>query len=214
MNQKIIHQIGRSQRISIINLLKRSEGMAVARMSEKLGMSYMGVKQHCLSLHRQGYLTTKRAPHSAGRIGRPELFYMLTPKSMDLFPQVDNPFTIAILDATNSLYGASAGEKVLFKVYQAELSRHEAKIKGETPTERGKSLAKLRDADGYLSEWVTEPGGVKKIVEHHSPIMDLLEAYPNIAKMEEEMFRKLLRTEVKRTEKKEAGQFMAEFTLG
>ena len=68
MNQKIIHQIGRSQRISIINLLKRSEGMAVARMSEKLGMSYMGVKQHCLSLHRQGYLTTKRAPHSAGRI--------------------------------------------------------------------------------------------------------------------------------------------------
>ena len=212
MNQKIIHQIGRSQRISIINLLKRSEGMAVARMSEKLGMSYMGVKQHCLSLHRQGYLTTKRAPHSTGRIGRPELFYMLTPKSMELFPQVNNPFTIAILDATNSLYGTSAGEKVLFKVYQAELARHEAKIKGETPTERGKSLAKLRDADGYLSEWVVE-GSVKKIVEHHSPIMDLLEAYPNIGKMEEEMFRKLLRTDVKRTLKKEAGQFMAEFTL-
>ncbi|MEO7931547.1 MAG: hypothetical protein ABIT76_00165 [Chthoniobacterales bacterium] len=212
MNQKIIQQIGRSQRISIINLLKRSEGMAVARMSEKLGMSYMGVKQHCLSLHRQGYLTTKRAPHSTGRIGRPELFYMLTPKSLELFPQAANPFTVALLEAATSLYGATAAEKLLFKLYQAETARHEAKIKGETPAERAKSLAKLRDADGYLSELVTE-GGTKKIVEHHSPLMDLLEVYPSIANMEEEMFRKLLRTDVKRTVKKEAGQFMAEYTL-
>ncbi len=212
MNQKIIQQIGRSQRISIINLLKRSEGMAVARMSEKLGMSYMGVKQHCLSLHRQGYLTTKRAPQSTGRIGRPELFYMLTPKSLELFPQAANPFTTALLEAANSLYGASAAEKLLFKLYQSETAHHEAKIKGETPAERAKSLGKLRDAEGYLSEFVTE-GGVKKIVEHHSPLMDLLEVYPSIGNMEEEMFRKLLRTEVKRTVKKEAGQFIAEYTL-
>lgn len=213
MNQKIIQQIGRSQRISIINLLKRSDGMAVARMSEKLGMSYMGVKQHCLSLHRQGYLTTKRAPQSTGRIGRPELFYMLTPKAMDLFPEAANPYTLALLEAANSLYGATAAEKLLFKLYQGETARHEAKIKGETTAERTKSFVKLRDADGYLCELVNE-GGIKKIVEHHSPVMDLLDVYPNIGKMEEEMFRKLLRTEVKRTAKKEAGQFVAEFTLG
>lgn len=212
MNQKIIQQIGRSQRISIINLLKRSEGMAVANMSQKLGMSYMGVKQHCLSLHRQGYLTTKRAPQATGRIGRPELYYLLTQKSIELFPQAANPFTVAILEAANSLFGAAAAEKLLFKLFQAETVRHESKIKGDTPVERAKSLVKLRDAEGYLSDLVTE-GDEKKIVEHHSPIMDLLGIYPNIAKMEEEMFRKILRTEVKRTSKKDVGQFVAEFVM-
>jgi predicted ArsR family transcriptional regulator len=212
MNQKIIQQIGRSQRIGIINLLKRSEGMAVAAMAEKLDMSYMGVKQHCLSLHRQGYLTTKRAPQSTGRIGRPELFYILTQKSLELFPEAANPFTISVLEAASALFGATAGEKLLFKHFQNETTRLEGKVKGETPLDRAKSLAKLRDAEGYYSELVSE-GRTKKILEHHSPIMDLLGAYPVIAKMEEDMFRKILRTEVKRTVKKESGQYQAEFTL-
>ena len=212
MNQKIIQQIGRSQRIGIINLLKRSDGMAVASMADKLGMSYMGVKQHCLALHREGYLTTKRSPNTNGRIGRPELYYLLTQKSMELFPEAANPITLSILDAANTLFGGTAAEKLLFRLFQNEAVRLEPKIKGETASERAKSLAKTRDAEGYLSEFSNGDDG-KKIVEHHSPLMDLLVAYPNIAKMEEELFRKLLRTDVKRTSKKDAGQFTAEFVL-
>ncbi len=213
MSQKIIEQIGRSQRISIINLLKRSGGIAVSAMADKLGMSYMGVKQHCIALHREGFLMTRRAPNLTGRIGRPELNYLLTEKALELFPEAANPVTVGILEAANSLFGATAAEKLLFKLFQKETDRLAGKIKGETTAERAKSLAKIRDAEGYISDVISEKGS-KKIVERHSPIMDLLELYPNIAKMEEEMFRKLLRTDVKRSEKKEGGQFSAEFTLG
>ncbi|PYL22763.1 MAG: transcriptional regulator, partial [Verrucomicrobia bacterium] len=58
MNQRLIAEIGRTQRLLIINTLKRSRGMSVNELVEKMKMSYMGIKQHCLTLQRDGYLDT------------------------------------------------------------------------------------------------------------------------------------------------------------
>ncbi len=58
MNQRLIAEIGRTQRLEIINSLKRTRGMSVNELVEKMKMSYMGIKQHCLTLQRDGYLDT------------------------------------------------------------------------------------------------------------------------------------------------------------
>ena len=52
MNQRLISEIGRTQRLEIINSLKRTRGMSVNELVEKMKMSYMGIKQHCLTLQR------------------------------------------------------------------------------------------------------------------------------------------------------------------
>ena len=70
MNQRLISEIGRTQRLDIINSLKRTKGMSVNELVEKMGMSYMGIKQHCITLHRDGYLDTWRRPQ---KMGRPEI---------------------------------------------------------------------------------------------------------------------------------------------
>jgi len=55
MKRRIVREIGRSQRLSILELLKRSaEGMSVRDLATQLSMSYMGIKAHCISMHRQG----------------------------------------------------------------------------------------------------------------------------------------------------------------
>ena len=54
MNQRLISEIGRTQRLDIINSLKRTKGMSVNELVEKMGMSYMGIKEHCITLHRDG----------------------------------------------------------------------------------------------------------------------------------------------------------------
>src|SRR5438552_14263485 len=82
MNQRLIAEIGRTQRLEIINSLKRSRGMSVNELVEKMKMSYMGIKQHCLTLERDGYLDTWRRPQ---KMGRPEMVYRLTRRSHDLF---------------------------------------------------------------------------------------------------------------------------------
>jgi predicted ArsR family transcriptional regulator len=55
MNQRLIAEIGRTQRLEILNSLKRTKGMSVNELVEKMNMSYMGIKQHCLTLQRDGY---------------------------------------------------------------------------------------------------------------------------------------------------------------
>ena len=67
MNQRLISEIGRTQRLDIINSLKRTKGMSVNELVDKMGMSYMGIKQHCITLHRDGYLDTWRRPQKNGQ---------------------------------------------------------------------------------------------------------------------------------------------------
>ena len=42
--QRLISQIGRSQRLSIVNLLKRSQGLTVREMADRLGHELHGCK--------------------------------------------------------------------------------------------------------------------------------------------------------------------------
>ena len=53
-----------------------------------------------------------------------------------------------------------------------------------------------------------------RIVEHHSPILDVLRAYPIIAKMEVELFERVLGVPIRREESAVSGLFCATFYVG
>src|SRR6266487_2530278 len=107
MNQRLISEIGRTQRLDIINSLKRTKGMSVNELVEKMGMSYMGIKQHCITLHRDGYLDTWRRPQ---KMGRPGMGYRLTRRTHDLFQGDRHQFTLEILKGAEAIYGSNAPE--------------------------------------------------------------------------------------------------------
>src|SRR5438552_18711959 len=92
MNQRLLAEIGRTQRLEILNSLKRTKGMSANELVDKMGMSYMGIKQHCLTLQRDGYLDTWRRPQ---KMRRREMVYRLSRRSLDLFPADSNEFTPA-----------------------------------------------------------------------------------------------------------------------
>ena len=99
MNQKLIREIGRSQRLDILTALKRRGGMSVKELAAHFKMSYMGIKEHCLALEKEGYLDTWRRPKP---VGRPEMLYRLTTRARDLFPGAYNPLTAEVLEAVQS----------------------------------------------------------------------------------------------------------------
>src|SRR3981081_933037 len=115
MNQKLLAEIGRTQRLAILNTLKRTKGMSVNELVSKMGMSYMGIKQHCLTLERDGYLDTWRRPQ---KMGRPEMVYRLTRRTHDLFPSDSNELTLQLLNSSKEIYGANAPEKLLYNVFE------------------------------------------------------------------------------------------------
>src|SRR5437762_10082823 len=114
MNQQLLAEIGRTQRLEILNSLKRSKGMSVNELVRKMKMSYMGIKQHCLTLQRDGYLDTWRRPQ---KMGRPEMVYRLTRRSHDLFTSDSNQFTVELLRSIQDTSGPNAPEKLLYNVF-------------------------------------------------------------------------------------------------
>ncbi|MEO7318741.1 MAG: hypothetical protein ABIZ56_07110, partial [Chthoniobacteraceae bacterium] len=129
------------------------------------------------------------------------------------FPVASNPMTIETLEAAQKLFGQSAAEKLLLVVFQKITGQYKTKLKGNTLAERAKWLARLRDHDGCMSDCETTDGEVR-IVEHHSPILDLLRAYPIVAKLESEMFSRILGAPVRREDSSVSGLYCVTFSCG
>src|ERR1700747_3213952 len=147
MNQRLISEIGRTQRLDIINSLKRTRGLSVNELVDKMNMSYMGIKQHCITLHRDGYLDTWRRPQ---KMGRPEMVYRLTRRTHDLFHADSHQLTLELLKSAEVIYGSNAPEKLLYSVFKKKTATLKAKAKGETVAERAKWLAHVREGGGYM----------------------------------------------------------------
>ena len=208
MNQRLLAEIGRTQRLEIVNSLKRTKGMSVNELVEKMGMSYMGIKQHCLTLQRDGYLDTWRRPQ---KMGRPEMVYRLTRRSHDLFPVDSNQFTLELLKSVRDIYGANGPEKLLYNVFEKRTAELKAKAKADNVVERAKWLVKVRDSEGYMAQFLPSEKEGPQILECHSPIFNLLEKYPIIVRLEQDMFEAVLGTSVRREETRTSGLYQCAF---
>lgn len=205
---RLLNEIGRSQRLAVLHELKRSTGLPVKELARRLGMSYMGVKQHCLDLQRDGYLDTWRNPKP---VGRPELLYRLTRKSHELFPLQSHEMLMQVLAAARQLYGPTAPAKLLFVHFRERTEAYQAKVRGETPGEKAKWFARLRDREGCMPEVAAGPP--LRIVERHSPMADVFAEFPETELMEREMFERVLGARVHRERKAEGGLYECVFEI-
>jgi predicted ArsR family transcriptional regulator len=208
MNQRLISEIGRTQRLQIINSLKRTRGMSVNELVGRMNMSYMGIKQHCITLHRDGYLDTWRRPQ---KMGRPEMVYRLTRRSHDLFQADSHQFTLDLLKSAQEIYGPNAPEKLLYSIFKKKTAALKAKAKGDTLAERAKWLAHVRDGEGHMAQFLNGKDGGPSILECHSPILNLLERYPIIGRFEQDMFEGVLGTRVRREVTRNSGLYECAF---
>jgi predicted ArsR family transcriptional regulator len=192
----------------IIETLKKTQGLSVNELGERLKLSYMGVKQHCDELERNGYVDTWRRPKP---IGRPEMVYRLTPKAQVFFPRATNGTTIEILHAANRLYGHAAGEKLLYSVFAMKTEEYMRKLRGTTVQELAEMLVKIRDQEGYMSELSNDEP--MAIVEYHSPVFDLLDAFPLVRRLEREMMERILGVRVEREEEIASGLYRCKFVF-
>jgi predicted ArsR family transcriptional regulator len=209
VNQQLLSEIGRTQRLAILNTLKRTKGMSVNELVDKMKMSYMGIKQHCLTLERDGYLDTWRRPQ---KMGRPEMVYRLTRRTHDLFPTDSNQFTLQLLKSVQEIYGPNAPEKLLYSIYERKGAELKSRVKGATVADRAKWLARERDREGYMSQFITdEKEGGPQILECHSPLMNLIDQYPIIERLEQDLFETVLGTKVRREQSRTSGLYECVF---
>ncbi len=200
-----------SPALDIIQRLKCSTGMPVRELSTAMEMSYMGVKQHCVELEKTGFLDTWRRSKKAGR---PEKLYRLTPKADTLFGCAAPTLTLDLLATAERVYGETAPPKLLFAYFQAKTESLAPRFaKAATLLERAKLLAKLRSAEGCLSECGTDERGRLFLVEHHRPLRALAESYEIVDELECEMIERLLGCEVRRSVEEVSGLVRVTFQI-
>jgi predicted ArsR family transcriptional regulator len=206
-----VRKMGGKTRWRIVEELKSAGGLPVRELAERLGMSYMGVKDACTDLQKRGLLETWR--HSVGS-GRPQMLYRLTDKALDLFPAESLNLALGLLEAANSLYGSSAAEKLLVVAFQKMRERYARRLSGVSSAARGIKLAEIRDREGYMARWEEEggEGGGWRIVEHHSPILEIQRAFPITERLEAELFQRLLECRVSREVSEVPGLYRVVYT--
>lgn len=212
MSQKLLQAVAQNTRLRVVNLLKKSQGMTVPDIAAELGMSYMGVRDVCLDLEKRGIIDTWREPKQAGQTGRPRRVFRLTGKAHDLFPAASNPLTLDLLEAAKKLFGPAAPEKLLLLVWQQKTASLRARMKGEELRDRAECLARLRDADGHMAT-VDDADGLR-IVERHCPFLDVLRAFPIVAKLDADMVARLLGAPVRRVTEEVSGLLRVDFVVG
>ena len=120
--------------------------------------------------------------------------------------------TLDLLKASEDIYGPNAPEKLLYSIFKKKTAALKAKAKGETVAERAKWLAHVRDAEGHMAEFLTnEKDGGPQILECHSPLLNVLEHYPIVGRLEQDMFEAVLGTRVRREVSRNSGLYECAF---
>ena len=178
----LLREIIHSPVLLVLIHLRQSGGMAVNELSGLMGMSYMGVKQHCTELEKKRLVDTWRRPKATGR---PEKIYRLTKRALDLFPQAGNALTVDLLERAEVVFGETAAQKLLFSHFQERTQRWARRIGQGSIEERLKHLQRERLDEGYLCGWRQE-GEVIEWIDHHHPFGELVAAFPIILDLERE----------------------------
>jgi predicted ArsR family transcriptional regulator len=115
------------------------------------------------------------------------MVYRLTRRSHDLFQADSHQLTLDLLKSAEEIYGPNAPEKLLYSIFEKKTAALKAKAKGDVVAERAKWLANVRDGEGYMSQFANNHAdGGPRILECHSPILNLVDRYPIIGRLEQE----------------------------
>lgn len=211
MQSRLLRKIAKSQKYQILAEIKRSQGLSVADLCNKIDLSYMGIKQHCVSLEKDGYLDTWRRPKG---MGRPEKAYRLTEQAQEFFPTFSTHFTLEILESVAQVYGEAAPEKILYRIYQNYVKNLKNQLTGSTSEEKARSLASLRAAEGYMSEVYLDPKSQKlQLIEYNSPLLAVADRFKFVYQLEQQMLEELLGVKVERELERVSGLYKSVFTL-
>jgi predicted ArsR family transcriptional regulator len=182
---------GRSA-LAVAGELKRSGGLPVGELAERMGMSYMGVKAHCLALEKSGHAVS-RSTHNG--TGRPFLCYRLTELGHGLFDRGESRLAASLLDSARVLFGPAAADKLLFHHFQKLAAAYAEKIPASaTDEEKLAALARIRESEGTMPSV-----GDGALVEAHSPLARIFASHPAAVAMEEAALSKALGRKVTRT---------------
>lgn len=196
MRTSLVLGAGRGPRLSILELIKRHpEGRGVRALAEDLGMSYMGVKTHCIALVSEGFVEARREPSTKGR---PRMLHRLTPRGEELFTGGGEDLSLSLLREAAGLFGPTAPMKLLTMHFRTQASRFRERLGASLGKERILDFVTLREREGRICSF--HDGEPREIRECHNPLASIFREYQGAPVLEGNMISEVLGLPVRRCE--------------
>jgi len=184
----------------LLDLIKKKGVVSVDECCEKTDLAKTTLREHFLQLERDGYI--KREYLRSGP-GRPLLRFKLTKKGHKLFPANESDLMKNLLQFLKQRGSEDLIEE-FFRSYWDKRYEKATLLIDEIPDdqieERLNLLTDLLEDDGFMPDVkYDDQTGNYTIRECNCPFYDIIEETRLPCQLEEEFFKKLFQTKIKRT---------------
>ena len=194
---------------NLIRLLKKKGMLSLAQIAKELNLTKMGVLKHLDSLETSGLV--ERVYVKKG-VGRPSLHLKLTRRTLNLFPEAYASITCSVLEFIEEQLGSEGVLQALRKRMNDIFPSYDRLLKGKGFEEKVRTLAKIRDQEGYMVE-LNVLNNAFELLEFNCPIFEVAEQYWDACTTEQELFKELLGTEIRTTHRVVAGNNVCRFLI-
>ena len=161
-------------------------------------MTMMGARQLLLVMQEKQWVSNHERPSERGR---PKLFWELTEKGHNQFPDRHYDLTLNLLDHMKNTLGESALNTVIEAREAQMLVQYQQQLSAvKTLAAKLRKLAVIRSEEGYMAEVHRQEDGSFLFVENHCPICAAATQCQNFCRSELKIFQQCLNTDVERTE--------------
>ena|SRR5436309_1433612 len=199
-----------STKREVLLALKREGELDLETLARQLHLSKMAVYRHVKDLEQAGLV--ERTAKRTG-VGRPRLALRLAPGASAVFPKAYASVTCAVLEFIEKKLGRDAVEAALRSRTATVLPEYERQIRSPDLGGRVRELAMLRDREGYMSEHKESAKGRFELLEFNCPILAVADKYWEACKVENELFRRVLKADVDTTHRVVAGDHVCRFLI-
>jgi len=210
MNSILKRQLA-DMRQKILEQLKLDGPMTADELSEALGISSMGIRQHLKALEHDELIAHERVQRG---MGRPSFVYSLTKIGDEIFPRAYAQMTNSLLDALIDLEGEEGIDRLFAKRTEKLRAEYEKRMEGMSLEEAVDELAKIRTEEGYMADWVALDDGSYVLMEHNCSICKIAEQCSQACTFELKLFQKVLKNaRVSREEHMIKGDRMCSYVI-
>jgi predicted ArsR family transcriptional regulator len=196
----------------LLYILKILGSAGLEDLSKRMKISRMGVHKHLTDLQDRGLVQSSEVRRG---VGRPIMCYSLTNSGKSIFPKAYGKIATFALDYIEKNLGKLAVETVLRERQSELLDKYHQILKNLDFDQKVKSLARLRDEEGYIAE--SKKTGKKSdshvLLEYNCPIIMIAEKHWEACSIETELFEKVLDAEIKATHRAAKGDSICKFSI-
>lgn len=175
-------------------ILKTKGPQPLTILAKEMNVTTEGARFQLLKLAGDGLVSS--ITESKGR-GRPQQIWSLTPLGNSRFPDTHAELTVKLIQKTREILGEEALQAIIDANTQEGKIKYNNAVTGINDLEgKIKTLAQIRDQEGYMASYIKDDEGFL-LIENHCPICAAATICQGFCKSELETFQSVLGNNVK-----------------